>query len=281
MKKKNLISLSVAFAFLSLSITGLLMYIGKKNHGVETIHVIFGLTFISFAIFHIINNWSSIVSYTKGSGRKIQKEFIIVFVLFIVFVIGAGFDVPPFEPIAEAGKALFRSGPGKERGAGRVSFEGVRTRQESSGKNIQLIIQKNSDVLLPVMAVWVEDSTHQFVENLFVPAKVTTVPEDESDIREAIEEGEIEMKDMSAGALPVWQSKTKSSASNFDKATPLENFILSTKTTASGKYTVLLEIRNGDKTELYQAMIDQSKGKIFSLKSESHSFLVRGIVELD
>ena len=54
MKKKNLISLSVAFAFLALSITGILLYVKQKAHAVEMTHTIFGLIFVSFAIFHII-----------------------------------------------------------------------------------------------------------------------------------------------------------------------------------------------------------------------------------
>jgi len=62
MKKKNIISLSVAFAFLALSITGILLYVKQKAHAVEMTHTIFGLIFVSFAVFHIVNNWSSITA---------------------------------------------------------------------------------------------------------------------------------------------------------------------------------------------------------------------------
>ncbi len=279
MKKKNLISLSVAFAFLSLATSGLLLYIGKKPKPVETIHVIFGLTFLGFVIFHIINNWSSLVSYSKeATGSKIKKEFFIVLGGCTIVLLGAGFMLPPFEPIAEAGKALFRGGERREKPL-RITFEGVTTNMDVQGTGISIILQKSNKVALPVITVWVEDSTHQFVENLFVPAKVASVEGDE-DIREAIAEGEIEMKDLTPALLPAWNAKAKSFAPNFDKATPMESFVLNTKTSATGKYTIYLEIKGDEKTEVYEAAIDTARGDAFKLKSKGGSLLERALVEI-
>ena len=279
MKKKNLISLSVAFAFLSLATSGLLLYIGKKPKPVETIHVIFGLTFLGFVIFHIINNWSSLVSYSKeATGSKIKKEFFLVLGGCTIVLLGAGFMLPPFEPIAEAGKALFRGGESRERPQ-RFTFEGVTTNKDIQGTGISIILQKSNKVALPVITVWVEDSTHQFVENLFVPAKVASVEGDE-DIREAIAEGEIEMKDLTPALLPAWNAKAKSFAPNFDKATPMESFVLNTKTSATGKYTIYLEIKGDEKTEVYEAAIDTMHGDAIRLKSKDGSLLERALIEI-
>jgi len=278
MKKKNFISLSVALAFLSLAISGLLLYIGKKPKPVETIHVIFGLTFLGFAIFHIINNWGSIVGYLRDAGTgKIRKEFLYASTGCVVFLLGAGFMLPPFEPISEAGKALFR-GERRER-AQRIMFEMISTNQDSAGKELTIILQKNGKVALPVITAWVEDSTHQFVENLFVPAKVASV-ENGEDIREAIAEGEIEMKDLSPALLPAWNAKAKSFTPNFNKATPMESFVLNTKTTAQGKYSLYVEIKGDDKTELYEASINTAAGDAFQLKSKDGSLLERALVEI-
>jgi uncharacterized membrane protein (DUF4010 family) len=77
MKSKNLISLSVAFIFLVIGTTGLLMYLKQKSHPVEMAHTVFGLLFVGFAIFHISNNWGSIKSYSKDRiSRSWKKELL-------------------------------------------------------------------------------------------------------------------------------------------------------------------------------------------------------------
>ncbi len=278
MKKKNFVSLSVALAFLSLGISGLLLYIGKKPKPVETIHVIFGLTFLAFAIFHIMNNWGSITGYLRDARTgKIKTEFTVALIGCVVFLLGAGFMLPPFEPISEAGKALFRGERGER--ARRIQFEIVSTNQDSDGAPLTIILQKNREVDLPVIAIWVEDSTHQFVENIFVPAQVAT-PEEE-DIREAIAEGEIEFHELDPKLLPAWSAKSKSQSSNFAKATPFDSFLLTSKTKATGAYSVIVEISHNGKTELYEALIQPNTGGAFKLKSSNGTFLDRGLVELN
>jgi len=278
MKKKNFVSLSVALAFLSLGISGLLLYIGKKPKPVETIHVIFGLTFLGFAIFHIMNNWGSITGYLRDARTgKIKTEFTVALIGCVVFLLGAGFMLPPFEPISEAGKALFRGGRGER--AQRIQFEIQSTNQESDGTPLTIILQKNREVDLPIIAVWIEDSTHQFVENIFVPAQVAT-PEEE-DIQEAIAEGEIEFHDLDPKLLPAWSAKAKLQTSNFSKATPFDSFVLNSKTKAIGAYTVLVEVNSNGKTELYEALIQSNTGNAFKLKSPNGTFLDRALVEIN
>ena len=95
----------MAFAFLSLSITGILLYIKQKAHAVEITHTIFGLIFVGFAIFHIVNNWSSITIYSKEkTSGKFQKEFIIAGLVFGLVLVGTVTEV--LEPVAEAGRFL-------------------------------------------------------------------------------------------------------------------------------------------------------------------------------
>ena len=186
--------------------------------------------------------------------------------------------LPPFEPITEAGKALFRGGERRERPQ-RISFEGVTTNKDVQGTALSIFLQKGNHSALPVIAVWVEDSTNQFVENLFVPAKVASV-EGEEDIREAIEEGEIEMNPLTPALLPTWSAKAKSTTSNFDRATPMESFVLNTKTSAKGKYTIYLEIKGDEKTEVYEATIYTGHGDAFKMKSKDGSLLDRALIEI-
>ena len=89
MNKKNLISLTIAITFLALSITGILLFIKQKAHFIEITHTVVGLLFVGFAIFHIVNNWSSITGYTKERKTgKYQKEFILAGSIFGLILIG-------------------------------------------------------------------------------------------------------------------------------------------------------------------------------------------------
>ena len=109
MKSKNLVSLSVAAVFFVLAITGLLIYFGQGSHVVEHTHAWFGVLFVTAAVFHIVNNWSSLTAYTKNRrSGGIQKEFVLPVLVVLVFVAGIAFNVPVFDKLANFGKGLFR-----------------------------------------------------------------------------------------------------------------------------------------------------------------------------
>jgi hypothetical protein len=113
MKSKNLVSLSVAAVFAVLSTTGLLIYFGQGNHFVEHTHAWFGVLFFSAAVFHIINNWSSLVGYSKDrKSGGIKLELIVPIAVVALFVAGTAFDWPVFKSLANAGKEAF--GPKRE-----------------------------------------------------------------------------------------------------------------------------------------------------------------------
>lgn len=108
MKAKNVVSLSVAAVFLVLSITGLLIYFGQGNHTVDHTHAWFGILFFSAAVFHIVNNWSSIKGYSvnrKAGG--VRRELIIPVLIAALFTVGIAADWPVFKDLANAGKKLF------------------------------------------------------------------------------------------------------------------------------------------------------------------------------
>jgi hypothetical protein len=74
LKTKNLISLSVGLAFLTLSFTGLMLYFLPHTPTTSLTHTIFGFTFLLAAIFHIRNNWISLKTYwsIKTSSKLIN-----------------------------------------------------------------------------------------------------------------------------------------------------------------------------------------------------------------
>lgn len=109
MKSKNLVSLSVAAVFLVLSITGLLIYFGQGNHVVDHLHAWFGVLFFGAAVFHIVNNWASLVGYSRERRTGgIRRELIIPAVVVALFVLGVSLDWPVFKDLGNAGKTLVR-----------------------------------------------------------------------------------------------------------------------------------------------------------------------------
>ncbi len=272
MKRKNIISLSVAFAFLALSITGILLYIKQKAHAVEITHTIFGLLFVGFAVFHIVNNWSSITGYSKErKSGKIQKELIVAGLAFFVILGAAATEL--LEPVAEAGRIFAAKKPPK---AKQLIFNEIATNKDSKGQSLTILLQNAKETELPIIAVWVEDSARNFVENLFVPAKVATMPTDEEEARE----GHFDMADFKPETLVTWAAKAKTKTPNFDQETPHENFVLHTNTTAKGQFFVMLEIKSKGKVELFEASISKARGEVFKLKSKDNLLIISGLVEL-
>ncbi len=109
MKSKNLVSLSVALVFLVLSVTGLLIYFAQGTHAVEHIHAWFGILFVGAAVFHIVNNWSSLKGYSKDRRTGgIRREFVLPLLIVLVFAAGIAIDLPIFDKLANAGKELVR-----------------------------------------------------------------------------------------------------------------------------------------------------------------------------
>jgi hypothetical protein len=279
MKNKNFVSLSLSLAFLALSVTGLLLYLVKHNKETTSIHVVFGLLFLSFAVFHISNNWSSLISYAKSrTGGSLQRELLLSITVVGIFLAGTWLGIPPFSEVEELGEEI-RNGDGERKRETRVTFNEIETNQDNTGKLINLILQKDKSAVLPVIAIWVEDSTHTFVENLFVPSK--TLSTEEKDIQEAIREGEMEEKLFDASLLPTWSARAKSKNPNFENATPVDNFILKTKTSALGVYSIFIEISTAGSSEIYEALVSTSKETAITFKSKDGKFLTRALVEIN
>ena len=262
MNKKKLVSLGIAAVFLALGTTGMLLYLVQHNKPTKVIHTTFGLFFVAVAVFHIINNWSSLVSYLKGkAGAGLGREFFLVTVLALASVVGAGLMLPPFEFIEEFGEGL--RGGGRRNTGERLTFNKVETNKETTGRTITLQLEKDRSVLIPVVAAWAEDSTGNFAGNVFVPAKMMVVFEGEKGNEEhAIREGEVEPKDIDAATLPAWSGKSNGAAPNWPEATPPDNLIIKSTLGVTGPFTLVVEISSLGKSELYRAAIGKDGGMV-------------------
>ena len=280
MKKKNIISLSIALAFLFLATTGLLLYFGLKPEFVTSIHVLLGLVFISFVFFHIRNNWGSLKVYTKERKEgKVKREFLVAAAIVVLFLIGAGFSLPPFAEIQHFGEDLTRGDKQKGDFFDKTSFDKIVTNKDKQGKTLQFIIEKSNEAMTPVMAIWTADSAGNFIDNIFVPSKTVTIAAGEEDKRRALFEGHTTISNFASLLLPAWQLAAKDIAANYAEATPTDNFFLTTTTKAGDKFQLFLEVKDNGKTELYKGTVDMAKGNVIALKAATSTLLVRVIAE--
>jgi hypothetical protein len=172
MKNKNLISLTVALAFMLLATTGILLYVKQKAHFIEMTHTIFGLLFIAFAIFHIVNNWDSIKAYSKDrKSGSIKKELVVASLITGIILVLSVTEV--LEPVAEFGK-IFASG-GKRPST--VNFAEKKTLDSTQGHAVVLLLQKGKEATFSGVSVEVADTTGKVLETLLAPEKEAKGPQ--------------------------------------------------------------------------------------------------------
>ena len=163
-KNKNLISLIVAGAFFFLAISGILMWLKQKSHEIEMTHTIFGLLFLSIAVFHIVNNWGSLKAYSKDKTTgSIKKELLYSAVLVLAILVLAYTEV--LEPVAEFGRRFAK--PQGPKPSNAVNFKESTTLDSTNGQAVTLILQKTEDVMNGKLSVEVADTTGKILETLF------------------------------------------------------------------------------------------------------------------
>jgi len=163
--KKSIVSLSIAFIFFTMAITGLLLYIKKKAHFIEMSHTIFGLLFVLMASFHIYNNWKSIKAYgVEKQKSSLSKEVIYIFLTFAVVITLSLSGV--LEPIAEFGRIFVKP---KKPSDPSINFVEKSSQQDVEGTIVTMLIQKDEKSKEATLGVAVIDSMGMVVENLFMP----------------------------------------------------------------------------------------------------------------
>jgi len=171
--KKNLISLSVAFVFLVLASTGILLYIKQKSHAIEISHTVFGLLFVTMAAFHIYNNWISLKSYsTQRNKSKLSKEVVYIFISFAIILTLSLTSV--LEPVAEFGR-VFAKGEGEKKNWG-INFSEKKSNMDKSGKAVVLLVQKNEKAMFAALTIDIVDTNNKVLENLYAHDSINQFP---------------------------------------------------------------------------------------------------------
>jgi hypothetical protein len=170
--KKNVVSLSIAFIFLTMAVTGILLYVKQKAHVIEMSHTVFGLLFVLLASFHLYNNWKSLKAYSVQKQKSgLSKEVVYIFLTFAVVITLSLSGV--LEPIAEFGKIFAKP---KKQAEPSINFLEKSTNQQNDGKEITLMIQKEEKLKGAKLGIDVIDSLGLVVENLYTPDSIQEGP---------------------------------------------------------------------------------------------------------
>lgn len=162
--RKNIVSLSIAFIFLVMALTGLLLYLKQKAHSIEMSHTIFGLLFVTLASFHIYNNWKTLRNYgTQKPARSLSREVIAIVAAGLLVLTLALTNV--LEPVAEFGKRFAK--PRKP--ASGITFAEKTTRQGVKGQSLTLILQKEESAMGAQLSVTLLDTAGGEIASLYTP----------------------------------------------------------------------------------------------------------------
>lgn len=114
---KKAVSLTLAFSFLVMSLTGIMLFIVPQGKIAYWSHwTMFGLTktqygnlhitsmflFLAAGVWHIYFNWKPLLSYVKNSVRRVtllKKELLLALALNTLFVAGTLAGIPPLQSI--------------------------------------------------------------------------------------------------------------------------------------------------------------------------------------
>jgi hypothetical protein len=135
-KKSNrpVVSILMLFGFITILITGLLSYGLRYNSLLSAIHTFFGLTFVGFGIFHLKNNFRSMLHYLKQPKGKRWAWISSFLVVITAILLAAG--LPPFQTVVDVGYALKELKP-----VDRQLTETLYTRFNQQGRNLSVDIK--------------------------------------------------------------------------------------------------------------------------------------------
>lgn len=155
---RKIVSLTILLSFIVLMISGILEYLFAHTSGIAALHTIFGALFSIGIILHFLNNFPAIKTYLKS------RWVIIPLVFTALIVTGAYLETPPFNKVMSFGSKL-RATQKQE-----VDLDKREVIEMNMDGETQLSLDliRGEHYWHPQMAIWVEDSTGNFIQTVFI-----------------------------------------------------------------------------------------------------------------
>ena len=177
---RPLVSLLMAFGFLTILVTGLLSFGLRYSSLLAGVHTIFGLLFVGYGFFHLKNNWQPLIKYFKNKSTRRVKWVAVG--LIPITIIGVLTELPPFSTVIDFGYAL------KEiKAIENNRFETVFTHYDKQGRSLKVDFRAGDmyaapgpkilwfrKTSTPQFAIWIEDLEGNYIDTLYATKKAAT-----------------------------------------------------------------------------------------------------------
>ena len=270
--KRKVTSLLILLIFLVLSITGVLSYFTEYTRSIVTVHTVFGMAFTLIALAHIFNNISPLKRYAKN---WILLPLFALTGAIAYFATTESIIMKEFMDYGARSKASM----GIKETSGKYSEI---TMSLDKAIKLSLELKKAKHFWHPQVAIWVEDTSGNYLETLYVTkatAKGIFLGGRTKDNYKELDTN-TENEDDSyrrVNALPVWSHKRGVIYSDglyvptFDDpipdgitgATPLSNFKVNTSVDYSQPIVIKLEINVAFDDNEYYSEYDFADDEVF------------------
>lgn len=172
--KRTLITISVVALFAILIATSLLMFSRAYSNIVALTHTILGFSFISFGIWHGVNNFPTIKKYLSPSGKaKHGASSISAIGISITLLILCLISFFPFKAFHDWGAQLRISDSSKS-ASSELKYNVIDMTNGQQGKRITIDFKKGSAFHWPQYAIWLENLKGEVAQAIYVTQGVGT-----------------------------------------------------------------------------------------------------------
>lgn len=267
MRKRKIISLSIFITFFIISVTGVIMYFFPHSRITSAIHSLFGAIFTALAIWHLVNNFVSIKSYTiVKKTKKFSASFMLILSLATSLLFYGLYNGELFQGFYNYGNEIRSSQRGVELSEDKT-HQKITLQDAIGNKKIELELKKGSEFSFPLFAFWLEDINGNYLQTLYVSESISTSTFDYGKEENGEWSPDIVRR---PEALPVWSHKRGKKAKDgyyiplkpsdskdidaYSGATPTDNFSIETmaKIDTQSEVFVFMEVNQSyDWNEFY------------------------------
>ncbi len=177
--RRTVITVVVFLTSLVILTTSILMFISRYSNKVATVHTVVGFIFLSFAIWHAVNNYGPLKKYlSPRSLFVLRSKYALSSLVAIVFSTGllvlAIIEFEPFKAFHQWGTKLRLTDDSAIKGVSSFHYKLLDVGGDSFGRDIKIDFKVGSSFHWPQYAIWVEKLDGSFVQPLFVTGSVAT-----------------------------------------------------------------------------------------------------------
>lgn len=172
--KRTLTTISVATLFAILIVTSILMFSRAYSNLVALTHTVLGLSFISFGIWHSINNFPALKKYLSPTGKgKHGASSMSAIALSATLLILCLISFFPFKAFHDWGTQL-RISDNSSAQLSELKYNILDMTDGQEGRRITIDFKKGSAFHWPQYAIWLENMDGEVAQAIYVTQGVGT-----------------------------------------------------------------------------------------------------------